>query len=314
MAIIVSGSLAYDYIMDFPDRFKNHILPNQIHILNVSFVVEKLQKSWGGTAGNIAYTIKMLGGEPIMLSALGTDAADYLSHFAKHQISTQYIYKDETKLSASAYITTDVDDNQITAFYAGPLNNAVKISVPKATQAGQIALISPNSKEGMVKHLREARENGYKVVFDPGQQITVFKEAELQQLIDQSDFLVGNDYEIKLMQERTGWDTQEFLEDGRILITTLGERGSVISEKDNDPIEIKPCAPLSVDDPTGAGDAYRAGFFTAYEKGLDLKTCGQVGAVAASYAVETYGTQKHQFTLGEFCERYFKTYNEKLIL
>lgn len=313
MSILISGSLAYDYIMDFPDRFKNHILPDQIHILNVCFMVQKLAKSWGGTAGNITYTIKLLGGEPVMISALGSDGADYLNHFVKYGIDTKNILKDETKLTASAYITTDIDDNQITAFYNGPLTSVGKIKLPPVTKAKQVALISPSSKEAMITHLRDGKNLGYVVVFDPGQQITAFKEAELQQLVDQSDFLIGNDYEIKLIEERTGWSINDLLRDGRILITTLGERGSVISEKDKDPIEIKPCAPLSVDDPTGAGDAYRAGFFVAYEKGLELKTCGQVGAVAASYAIETYGTQAHSFTIKEFCVRYEKTYEEKLV-
>ncbi|MSU74975.1 MAG: carbohydrate kinase family protein [Candidatus Magasanikbacteria bacterium] len=340
MSILVSGSLAYDYIMNFPDSFKNHIMPEQLHILNVCFVVDKLERSWGGTAGNIGYTMKMLGADPLIVSAVGRDAKDYLDHFKKFNIATDHIFQDATKLSASAYITTDMDDNQVTAFYSGPLNDTADIasattptppwkggealvSPPArggaATAVGgggsvSLAIIAPTDKRAMIKHSNECHSRGIPVMFDPGQQITAFTDVELKHLISQSQFLIGNDYEIKLIQDKTGWDAQNILKETKTLITTLGEKGSIISTSDGEIIEVAPCPPKSVDDPTGAGDAFRAGFLVGYEKGLHLKICAQIGSVAASYAIETYGTQEHSFTKEEFGERYEKTYKEKMAL
>lgn len=310
MPILVSGSLAYDYIMNFPDSFKNHIMPDKIHILNVCFVVDKLEKSWGGTAGNIAFTMKMLGADPLIVSAIGRDANEYLEHFKKQGISTEYILQSTNKLTASAYITTDMDDNQVTAFYNGPLGEVA--AIPNKSAA--IAIISPTDKTAMLKHLHECHERGIPAMFDPGQQITAFSDVELRSAIAKSAFLIGNDYEIKLIQDKTGWNARDILKETKVLITTLGEKGSIITTQDGEMIEIAPCPPRSVDDPTGAGDAYRAGFLVGYEKGYDLKTCAQIGSVAASYAIETYGTQAHTFTKENFRERYEKVYKEKINL
>lgn len=313
MSILVTGSLVYDHIMNFPDSFKNHIMPEQLHILNVSFAVDKLERSWGGTAGNIAYTIKMLGGEPLLLSVLGKDSKEYLEHFEKYGIKTEYIAINKKQMTASAYITTDADDNQITAFYGGPLGEAAQKNLSEILKEKvSIALISPTAKDAMAKHLKEAKEMGIKTVFDPGQQITSFTDIELKKMVSQADFVIGNDYEIKLLQERTGWSEKEILQNCKYLITTLGEKGSVIKTADGETIEAGTCAPLSADDPTGAGDAYRAGFFFAFEKEMDLKVCAQVGATAASYSIETYGTQSHNFTKDEFCERYQKAFGDIL--
>lgn len=311
MSILISGSLAYDYVMDFPDSFKNHILPDQLHILNVSFVVDKLNKNFGGCAGNIAYTMKLLGEEPIILGALGADATDYLEHFKKVKLKTDYIKKVEDKFTASAHITTDKDDNQIIAFYSGAGEEAVDLSVGAVEEKLDLALITPTKKEAMVKHAKECYELQLPFVFDPSHQLTAFTAQELMMIIGQAKFFIGNDYEMRLTQEKAGWDMAELLKHVEVVITTLGEQGSIITTKDGN-IEIGICPALSVDDPTGAGDAYRAGFFTAYVKGLDLKTCGQVGAVAATYAVENYGTQNHQFSLEEFKERYKKAFGSEL--
>ncbi len=341
MPILVSGSLAYDYIMNFPDSFKNHIMPDQIHILNVCFVVDKLKRSLGGTAGNIAFNIKLLGSEPLIVSAIGRDATEYLEHFKKLGISSEYISKSVDKLTASAYITTDMDDNQVTAFYNGPLGEAPSVSsvIPSESAAGgrrgisvglpgepeilrsaqddkkvSLAIVSPTDKTAMLKHLHECHERGVPTMFDPGQQITAFTDVELKSAIAKSTFLIGNDYEIKLIQDKTGWNAQDILKETKILITTLGEKGSIITTQDGEVIEIAPCPPQSVDDPTGAGDAFRAGFLVGYEKGFDLKTCGQIGSVAASYAIETYGTQERVFTKKKFAERYEKNYKNKITL
>ncbi|HBU06958.1 MAG TPA: carbohydrate kinase family protein [Candidatus Magasanikbacteria bacterium] len=313
MALLISGSLAYDYIMDFPDSFKNHILPDQIHILNVCFVVEKLNKNFGGCAGNIAYTVKLLGGEPIILAPLGSDAREYLEHFQKYNISTKYMPIIENSLTSSAHITTDKDDNQIIAYHNGVADKATDLSVGQVLEPIDLALITPTKKEAMIKHAKECYEKKIPFVFDPSHQLTAFTAQELMMLIGQAKFYIANDYEMKLTQEKTGWDMAELLKHVEVVIITLGEKGSVITTKDQI-IEVGVCPALSVEDPTGAGDAYRSGFFTAYVQGHDYKTCGQVGAVCATYAVEHYGTQNHQFSLAEFNSRYEDCFGETVSL
>ncbi|MFA4830842.1 MAG: carbohydrate kinase family protein [Patescibacteria group bacterium] len=313
MTILISGTIAYDFIMDFPDSFKNHILPDQIHILNVCFTVDKLHKNYGGTAANIAHTVKLLGGEPIVFSPMGTDGKDYLDYLNKKGINTNYIIIAKEKLTGSAHITTDKDDNQITAFYNGAHSEAAKLNISDVKEKIDFALISPTQKDAMVKHAKECYDLKIPFVFDPGQQIPALSPQELMAAIGQAKFLIGNDYEMKLIEEKTGWDGHEMLNHVGVLITTLGSKGSIITTK-NKILEIMPCQPRSTDDPTGAGDAYRAGFFTAYVNGHDLKTCGQVGSVAATYAVENYGTQNHRFTLKEFEGRYRETYGETINL
>ncbi len=311
MPILVSGSLAYDSIMAFPDSFKNHILPDQIHILNVSFAVDTMKREFGGCAGNIAYTLKLLGSEPIIFGALGSDGEEYLEHFRTHEIKTDFIARSADKLTAAAYITTDKDDNQICAFYSGPLAAAGSLSPRSLSPRPTCAIIAPSHREVMIRHAKECAELGIPIVFDPGQQLTALAPDEIKRCISQAAFLIGNDYELKLIEQKTGWGLPELLEVVPTIIVTMGERGSEIRLRDQT-IQIEPCPPRSVEDPTGAGDAYRAGFFAAYERGLDLKTCGRVGSLAATYAVEHYGTQRHQFTLQEFSERYRRAYGEPL--
>lgn len=312
MSILVSGSLVYDHIMNFPDSFRRHIMPEQIHILNVCFVVNKLERSWGGTAGNIAYTIKLLGAKPLIVSVIGKNGKEYMAYLKKRGISGKYIFYNNKQLTASAYITTDVDDNQITAFYGGPSNSAKEISISKVEEKINLALVSPTRKDIMMRHMEECAKKKIKTVFDPGQQITAFSGNELKKMISLAHFVIGNDYEIELVQKVTGWDNKKILNHAKNLIITLGERGSIIMTHDKRKVRVGVCKPKSLDDPTGAGDAYRAGFFTGYEQGLDLKTCGQMGAVASSYAIETYGTQEHFFTKAGFCERYKKTFGQEL--
>lgn len=317
MNILISGSLAYDYIMDFPDSFKNHILQDQLHILNVCFVVDELQKNFGGTAGNIAYTMKLLGGNPIIIGALGKDANEYIEWFKTNNIQTKNIAISNEKMTSSAHITTDKDDNQITAFYPGAGGEAQDILLDnKGNLYGTnskvtLGLISPAEKKTMLRHALQLHNAEIPFCFDPGQQITALSPQELMATIGQAKFLIGNDYEMKLIQEKTGWNTTEILNHVEMIIITLGEKGSVITNK-HGILEIKSCSPKSIEDPTGAGDAYRAGFFWGYAKGLEIKTCAQVASVSASYAIEHYGTQKHTFTFSEFENRYSRQYGEPI--
>ncbi len=313
MKTLISGSLAYDYIMDFPDSFKNHILPDQVHILNVSFTVDTLNKNFGGNSANIAYTMKLLGGNPLILAPIGKDADEYMQHFDKFDIETKYIRKSKNKYTSSAHITTDKDDNQITAFYPGAGTEATDLHVSDVEEEIELAIITTASKEAIIQHAKECHEKNIPLVFDPGQQIISLSDQELMMLIGQAKFFIVNDYELKITEKKTGWSKEELLDHVEVLIITFGEKGSVIITKDQE-FEIKPCPPNSIEDPTGAGDAYRSGFFSAHTRGLDYQTCGQVGSVAATYAIEHYGTQNHHFTVEEFSERYKDTYGEAIDL
>lgn len=314
MPILVSGSLVYDHIMDFPDRFKNHILPDNIHILNVCFTVDKLEKSKGGTAGNIAYNLKLLGGDPEIISSVGQDGTEYIKYLEALGIKTDKIIRDKKLFTASCYITTDLDDNQITAFYNGALGSAPDIKFNKKKNNPKWAIVSPTKKEVMLKHLSQSTKTGIRTIFDPGQQIPAFSDKELKKAISQSDVLVGNDYEIKMIQKKTGWSENELVKKASMLITTLGDKGSLIQTNQKEEIRVESCRPKKIADPTGAGDAYRAGFLCGFEKGYNLRTCGRLGSVAASFAIEKYGTQEHRFSLTEFSGRYKVAYKEDVKL
>lgn len=311
--ILVSGSMAYDYIMDFPDSFKNHILPDQIHILNVCFVVEQMRKNYGGCAGNIAYTMKLLGGSPLIFATLGSDGVEYKKFLESHGIETKYLPLSTTTLTSSAHITTDKDHNQVIAYYSGAGAEATKLHVQDVSEEIALTLITPTQKEAMLQHAQECVQKNIPFVFDPSHQLTAFGDDELRDMIGKAKFYIANDYEMKLTEQKTGWSTEEILNHVEYIIVTLGEKGSFIRSK-NELFEITPCPAVAVQDPTGAGDSYRAGFFTAYAQGMDLETCGRVGSVAATYTVEQYGTQNHSFTSAEFAERYEKAYGKKLEL
>lgn len=312
MPILVSGSLVYDYIMDFPDRFKKHIHLENIHILNVCFMVEKLGKSKGGTGGNIAYNLKMLGSEPILISSVGQDGEEYSEYFKKQKIKTDYIRENKKKFTASCYITTDLDDNQITAFYNGALDTAPRVKDVEEKYA--YAIIAPTQKDVMQKHLRECAQARTKIMFDPGQQITAFSDKELEECIKKSHSVIGNDYEIRALRKRLGWSEKDILKNTDMLIITFGAKGSLILTSDRQEIPIEAARPEKIVDPTGAGDAYRAGFLVGLDKGCNLRSCGRLGSVAASFAIEKYGTQEHKFSIKQFCERYKKVYREEINL
>ncbi len=315
MSILVSGSLAYDYILDVPDQFADHLLPDQLHILSVCFAVKRLERSWGGTAGNIAYAMRCLEADPTILSSVGSDGGAYLERLQQLGIRTTSIYQDSTILTAAAHIMTDKANNQITAFFSGPLEKTGVISLKdQKRDTSSLVLVSPNPKEVMAKHLLEAKELGIKGVFDPGQQITTFSPDELRTGIEHAWAVVGNDYEMKLLAERTGWSVQDVLRHAFLVITTLGAEGSLIQTAAGQTIRVPACPPRECVDPTGAGDAFRAGFFVGYDQGKDLKVCAQMGSVLATYAIETYGTQAYSFTKEEFGKRYEQVYGEEVSL
>ncbi len=311
MNILISGSLAYDTIMDFPGRFGDHILPDQIHILNVCFLVDDISKNYGGCAGNIAYTMKLFGANPIILSVLGKDGREYFDYLDKHGILTKYIIQHESRLTSHASIMTDKDDNQITAYYNGASDHAGDVGVQDVLEKYQLGMIVPTLRSAMIKHARELVQKKIPFVFDPGQQLPGFSGKELEELLPLCSFYIVNDYEMRLTEKITGHTQEELSKIIKTLIITRGAKGSQIFTNDEEGmIEVHAVKPRQIVDPTGAGDAYRAGFFWAYATGKDLKTCAQSASVSAAYAIEQYGTQNHHFSLEEFYERYQKTYKE----
>jgi adenosine kinase len=314
MPILVSGSLVYDHIMDFHGSFKDHIMPENLHILNVAFGVDGLVRGWGGTGGNIAYNINLLGGTPILLSAVGKDGDEYLKRLEDLGVGTSHIRRDENKMTAFCYITTDMDDNQITAFHKGPNDLIGDISLSDIKEKISVAIISPVPPDVMISHLRQCRELGIDALFDPGQEMTAFGREQLQKAIAHAAFVFGNDYEMKLIEKRTGFAKEEILAKTRFIVTTLGKNGCLIETHEGEKIAVAACPSEAVEDPTGAGDAFRAGFFVGYERGYDLATCARMGNTAASFAIETVGTQEHHYAPEEFRQRYERAYNETLEL
>lgn len=309
--ITVTGSLAFDHIMDYPGRFSDHIMPDKIHQINLSFLVNNLTKQKGGTAGNISYTLALLKNPVSILAVAGADFADYEKFLQETGVDTSQI-KISKNPTSSAYIMTDTADNQITAFHPGAMNEAETLSLQDIKT--DLVVISPNNPKTMVKFAKECQSSGTDYMLDPGMQLPALNPEELKSMVNGATILIGNDYEMELLREKLALSKVEgLLEQVKILITTLGEKGSVIQTKDQT-IRVDPAKPAEVLDPTGAGDAYRAGFLTGWTKGLDLKVSGQIGSLAACYAIEKYGTINHKFTIEEFCERYKSNFGTELKL
>ncbi len=327
MNVIVTGSLGYDYIMDFPGRFADRIMPDKIHKLSLSFLVGKLTKQFGGTGANIAYTLKLLGVEPRLLACAGDDFEEYQKHLTSHDISTNGISVHKTERTSAYFVITDQDDNQIGSFYVGAMKYAKDLSIRSHLKGGRQArsaphdsfqvkpfvVIAPTDPKAMVKYVNECRSVNIPYLYDPAFQIATFTPDELRDGIEGAALLIGNDYEIALIEDRLGVSHEELLRLTPVVITTLGAKGSIIETK-REAIHVKPAKALNTSDPTGAGDAYRAGFLAGYLRRFDLAVCGQMGSVAAVYTVETYGTQTHTFTKNEFINRYKENYGKELIL
>jgi adenosine kinase len=310
MAALICGSLAYDNIMVFPDRFKNHILPEKIHILNVCFMVPELRREFGGCAGNIAYNLKLLGGDPLPMGTVGSDFGPYFEWFDRAGIRRDYITVIDNTLTAQAFITTDLDDNQITAFHPGAMNFSHKNSVSD-TVGVTVGLLAPDGREGMIQHAREFVEAGIPFMFDPGQGMPMFSQEDLLQFIEQARWLAVNDYEWQLMQDRTGFSSRDLTERMEALIITRGAEGSSIYTKDHH--YVIPTAQVRVvKDPTGCGDAYRAGLLYGLMNKLDWETTGCIAALMGAIKIEHHGTQNHCFSRSEFEARYQESFGSSI--
>jgi adenosine kinase len=302
MSALICGSFAYDTIMVFQDRFKNHILPDQVHILNVSFLVPDMRREFGGCAGNIAYNLNLLGGEGKPMGTVGTDFAPYADWMDQWGINRDHVKAIQGAYTAQAYITTDQDDNQITAFHPGAMNFAHENKISDADGC-TIGLVSPDGRQGMIDHAAQFADAGIPFIFDPGQGMPMFDGDDLIRFAEQADWLAFNDYEAQLMQERTGKGPEQLAEMVQAVIVTRGGEGSLIYTKEKTH-EI-PAAPVSkVQDPTGCGDAYRAGLLYGLMNDMDWETTARIAALMGAIKIEQAGTQNHSFVDGEFTERF----------
>ena len=302
MKTLICGSLAYDTIMVFGDRFKNHILPEQIHILNVSFLVPDMRREFGGCAGNIAYNLKLLGGEPLMMATIGDDSAPYLHRLKQLGLDAGHVREVAGTFTAQAFITTDLDDNQITAFHPGAMTQSHQNRISDARDVS-LGIISPDGRDGMLQHAREFHAAGIPFFFDPGQGLPMFDGEELMAFLKLADYCTVNDYEAKLLTERTGRTLEQLAGEVEALIVTLGGSGSQIYTG-NRRIDIPVATPEALIDPTGCGDAYRAGLLYGIGKGWDWEKTGRLASLMGSIKIAHRGGQNHKLTQDDIAGRY----------
>ena len=301
MSALICGSFAYDTIMVFPDKFKNHILPDKVHILNVSFLVPQMRREFGGCAGNIAFNLKLLGEEPLPMATVGKDFTPYAEWMDKFGVSRKYL-KEVDSYTGQAFITTDQDDNQITAFHPGAMGFSHENSVLK-TEGVKVGIVAPDGRDGMIQHAKDFAEAGIPFIFDPGQGLPMFDGDDLMAFAEQATWIALNDYEAQLFQERTGKSEEELAEMVEALIITRGGKGSQIYSK-GQCYDIPIAKVSELKDPTGCGDAFRAGILYGILNDLDWDTAGRIASLMGAIKIESNGTQNHAFTMQEFKDRY----------
>ncbi len=302
MSALICGSLAYDTIMVFPDQFKNHILPDKVHILNVAFLVPRMRKEFGGCAGNIAYNLRLLGDDPIPMATVGQDFGPYRQWFAEHGIRLDRIKELPELFTAQAFITTDLDDNQITAFHPGAMMRSHENHV-RDVDGVTFGIVAPDGRDAMLQHATEFKAAGIPFIFDPGQAMPLFNGEEFRHFIEQADYVVVNDYESSLLQERTGWDEDAIASKVAAYVITQGPKGSRILAGEKTHL-IPPAHERRITDPTGCGDAYRAGLIFGLMRNYDLPTCGRMASLMGALKIEHPGTQNQRFTYPEFAEQF----------
>jgi adenosine kinase len=309
---LICGSVAYDTIMVFPDRFKAHILPDKLHMLNVAFLVPQMRREFGGCAGNIAYNLKLLGETGYPMGGIGRDFQPYREWMQRIGLSEKYLVTIDDEHCAQAFITTDLDSNQITAFHPGAMNHSHRIKVP-VHDGITIGVIAPDSREGMLQHAEQFKAAGIPFIFDPGQAMPLFQGDDFRRFISIADWLAVNDYEWALLRERTGWNEADCTKHVKALIITRGAEGSVIHA--NGRVHHIPCARAKeVVDPTGCGDAYRAGLIHGILNGLDWETTGRIASLMGALKIAVRGTQNHSFTKAEFAAEYAAAFGQPLRL
>jgi len=311
MSALICGSLAYDTIMVFPERFKDHILPDKVHMLNVSFLVPEMRRQYGGVAGNIAYNLKMLGGDPYPMATVGDDFGPYQRRLESLGISTRYIRHLEGEFTPQAFITTDIDDNQITAFHPGAMQESQLNKVSDA-EGITLGIVAPDGREAMLQHSADFERLGIPHIFDPGQAMTLFDGDDLKTFIREANWVVANDYEFQLIRERTGLSREEIADQVEALIITRGGDGSTLVTSSGEE-HIKTVKPTAILDPTGCGDAYRSGLLYGLLNNLDLTTGCRIGSVMGALKVAVQGPQNHVHTLEEIVDRFKQAYGYSFI-
>jgi adenosine kinase len=306
--ILVCGSLAIDTIMVFPDRFARHILPAETHVLSVSFQIGEMRREWGGCAGNIAYNLKGLGGEPVVMATIGDDGAGYAERLRAQQIAAEGVRVIPGSYTAQAYIITDLDDNQITAFHPGAMNDSHRNRVGDVADIA-LGIVAPDGREGMRSHLSEFAAAGIPAIFDPGQGLPLFSGAELVEMIDCADYVAVNDYEGRLLAERTGLTIEAMAKRVKALIVTRGGEGSLI-HVDGAVLEIPVVKPAALVDPTGCGDAYRAGLLYGIANGWDWERTGRLASLLGSVKIASRGGQNHIVKREEIASLYQECFGQ----
>jgi adenosine kinase len=306
MKLIVTGSIAYDYLMSFPGKFTEHILPEHLQRVSLSFLVDSMDKRRGGCAPNIAYTLALLGERPYLMATAGQDFKDYGDWLEAAGVDTSLVRHVPDKFCASFFCSSDTENNQIASFYTGAMANAAELSFRTVNDPG-LVIISPNDPGAMVQYAEECRTLGIPFIFDPGQQCARMSGDELSEGISGARLVMCNDYEFELVRQKTGMDEAAVLGQARTLVITRGEDGCSIYEKLDKAVsrvDVKSIAPHRIIDPTGVGDAFRGGFMKGMAAAKPLKECAQLGSVAATYALEHLGGQSHAYTMKEFGDRY----------
>ena len=309
MHTLICGSMAYDTIMVFHDRFRSHILPDQLHILNVSFLVPDMRREYGGCAGNIAWSLHQLGGSPLAMATVGEDFGPYAARMDALGLSRAHVTPVAGSFTAQAFITTDLDDNQITAFHPGAMTQSHRNHVADATGVG-LGIVSPDGRDGMLQHAREFREAGIPFVFDPGQGLPMFGGAELSEFIDLADYVTVNDYEARLVQDKTGETVEALARRVRAFVVTRGASGSTVWHEGRE-THIPPVTPEAVVDPTGCGDAYRGGILYGISEGLDWATTGRLASLMGSLKIARRGAQNYQASREEIATRYEEAFGTR---
>ncbi|MBE7423335.1 MAG: carbohydrate kinase family protein [Zoogloeaceae bacterium] len=310
MRTLICGSMAYDTIMVFHDRFKNHILPDQLHILNVAFEVPDMRREFGGCAGNIAYSLKLLGGEPLIMATVGEDNAPYLHRLERLGLDRSHVKEVPTTFTAQAFITTDLDDNQITAFHPGAMNFSHLNHIADA-QGLTIGIVAPDGREGMMQHAQEFHDAGVPFIFDPGQGLPLFGGEELLNFLQLADYCCVNDYEARLLAEKTGKSVEELAGMVEALVVTLGANGAEIHTGGRR-IEIPSVRPDELVDPTGCGDAFRAGLLYGIAGGMGWEKTGRLASLMGSIKIAHRGGQNHKTAREQIAARYEAAFGEKL--
>jgi len=306
MSTLICGSIAYDSIMVFEGRFADHILPHQVHILNVSFLVPDMRREFGGCAGNIAYNLKMLGGEPLPMATVGVDAQPYLDRLDALGISRRFVRQLSGAYTAQAFITTDMDDNQITAFHPGAMNQSHLNSIP-GDGSVQLAIVAPDGRDGMLQHAQQLADHRVPFIFDPGQGLPMFSGEELLWFVQRADYVAVNDYEARLLTEKTGLTLDELARKVRALIATRGAEGSDI-HVDGEVLSIPVAPARKLVDPTGCGDAYRAGLLYGISNQFDWEVTGRLAAVMGSLKIEHSGGQNHTHDRAAIAHRFHEAF------